>query len=133
MPDDDAAMSLTPDEAFVRLLEINSRLGHLEPDDPNRPALEDQRDRLQLAMQDASDRARHPDSLAHELGNLERRLQAMDREQIRRAWPETVKWLNDPSAYSHRINKRLEEATSEERADIEARIARLRDLVDPPS
>ncbi len=67
--------------------------------------------------------------MRRELEALERRLAQLDRDQIKPAWVEGRRWINDASAYAHHLRERISRATEHDRAAIEARIAQLRAVV----
>ncbi len=122
-------MSPTVDEALAELRSIAARLDSLTDDDPRRADLEARREELRVAAQRAADEARNPVGLRRELETLERRLVELDREQIKPAWVEGRRWINDASAYARHLNKRIARSSEQDRAAIEARIAQLRAVV----
>ncbi len=122
-------MSHTVDEALAELRSIAAELDTLADDDPRRADLEARREALRAAARRAADEARHPVALRRELEALERRLAELNREQIKPALVEHMRWINDASAYARAINARIARSSEDDRDAIEARIAQLRAVV----
>jgi hypothetical protein len=75
-----------------------------------------------------ADARRHPDSVAREIEELERRLAAIEALPITRGYSEKYlkTTVQDPGAYAHDINRRIAQDHADEVEEITARLARLR-------
>ena len=129
-------MNIDPDQVLHELRDIIARLEALPADSPDRLRLEERRESLRNIARSAADAARNPDNLRAELEHLERRLESFETDKI-----EVPSWqlsltrggrlsLTNPVADAARINKAMEAGTAADRASIEARIARLRQVLD---
>ena len=121
---------LTIDQALAEIMSLSERIDALGPDDPNRVALERQREELRTDVREASDASRSLPGLLNELGALQRRLSQIDARPIDEGWSEKaryrgVRWFNDPGAYSNTINEMLNAEDADERLEIVERIAEI--------
>lgn len=114
------------DETLARLTAIRAELAAIGPEDPRRPALEAQRAEIQEEARLLADASRNPEYLALELRHLEARLADLERTQIKPSLVERRRVINDPSAYSHAINRKIIEANRAEIETLERRIGELR-------
>ncbi|MEA2024003.1 MAG: hypothetical protein U9N79_06890 [Actinomycetota bacterium] len=126
---------LTVDQALEKIIALSASINALEPDNPQRAALERQRDELREDIQSAADASRSVPGLLNELGTLRQRLARIDDRPINEGWAEKarnrwVRWVNDPGAYSNRINEMLDTKDADERAAIVARIAEIEDVLE---
>ncbi len=129
-------MNLTPDQLFDELRSLRSQLDALQPDAPERAALESRREELHRMAEAASNAARNKGTLRTELQHLQTRLADLDAERV-----EVPEWqrrltangrfaLIDPVADAARINTALDEATKHDRAAILARILQIEEALD---
>lgn len=125
----------TLDEALAEVVALSSRIAAKDPEDPARLTLERQRDQLRSAIRSASDASRSDAALHNELGMLRRRLEQIDDRPIGKGWAEkgNYRWVNDPGAYSGRINEMLEAQDAHERAEIVLRVAEIEKALSPPA
>jgi hypothetical protein len=119
-------VSLSIDQALAELQRIAERLAALPDGHPDRSQLLERRDALREAARAAADLSRNPVALRRELTLLEARLRELEKKKIKRSLMERRRWVNDPSAYAHTINDRIDESSAEDRDTIEERIAVLR-------
>lgn len=124
---------LTVDQALAEIIALSSKIEALDPDDPKRGQLERQRQRLRTDVRGAADASRSEAGLLNELGTLQRRLDQIDDRPIGQGWAEKghYRWVNDPGAYSNRINEMLDAQDADERSTIVARIAEIEAVLDP--
>ncbi len=126
---------LTIDQALEKIIALSARINALEPDNPKRASLGRQRDELREDIQAATDASRSVPGLLNELGALQQRLTQIDDRPINEGWAEKarnrwVRWVNDPGAYSNRINEMLDAKDADEREAIVARIAEIEEVLD---
>jgi hypothetical protein len=116
---------LSVDEALAEIASIIDRLDSMGSSDPARPRLVARRDELRKAARDAAVASRSDDTLRYERDQAQRRVDELDKRLIKPGWSERqpTKWINDPGAYSARINEMLREQDATERAELERRIA----------
>ena len=126
---------LTVDEALAKIIALSAKIDALEPDDPQRVALERQHHELRTDVRKAADASRSEAGLRNELGTLKRRLAQIDDLPIGKGWAEKgrYRWVNDPGAYSGRINEMLEAHDADEREAIVTRIAEIEEALDGSS
>lgn len=124
---------LTIDEALAEIMGLSARIDAMETDDPERVALERRRHDLRADVQEAADAARSEPVLRNELGTLRRRLTQIDDRPIGKGWAEKgrYRWVNDPGAYSNRINEMLDAEDADEREAIVNRIAEIEAALAP--
>ena len=124
---------LTVDQALAEIIALSARIEALDPDDPKRVTLERQRQSLRTDVREAADASRSEAGLLNELGTLQRRLAQIDDRPIGKGWAEKghYRWVNDPGAYSNRINDMLDAQDADERSIIVARIAEIEAVLDP--
>ena len=121
---------LTVDQALAEIIALSAKIDALDPDNLKRVALERQRERLRSDVREAADTARSVPGLLNELGTLQRRLAQIDERPIDSGWAEKaryrgVRWINDPGAYSNRINEMLNAQDADEREIVVTRIAEI--------
>ncbi len=118
---------LTVDEALAGIIALSAKIDALGPDNPKRVDLERQRETLRVDIREAADAARPEPGLLNELGTLQRRLAQIDDRPIGKGWAEKghYRWVNDPGAYSGRINEMLDAQNADEREAIVTRIAEI--------
>ena len=114
------------DELFATITEINERIAIADPETARRLTAE--RDQLRDRARDMADARRHPESVAREIEELERRLAAIETLPITQGYSEKhlKTTLQDPGAYAHDINRRIAAEHAEDVDEITARLARLR-------
>lgn len=119
------------DELLTTIAALSDRIQALGDGDPARAGLEQRRDDLRLRARSLADAGRHPASIAAEIEMLESRLVEIDQLFISKGYsekhlPHTVQ---DPGAYSHTINRLLEEEHRDEIAEIRLRLDHLRSIL----
>lgn len=129
------ADDLTVDEALAEIIAISTKTDAMEPGEPGRIALERRRQELRTDVQKAADGSRSEAGLRNELGTLHRRLEQIDDRPIGKGWAEkgNYRWVNDPGAYSGRINEMLTAQDADERKVIVGRIAEIEAVLDGSS
>jgi len=82
---------------------------------------------LRKAAKYAANTSRQESILEYELNHLTKRLAELNGQLIGKSWPEkgNYRWINDPGAYSHQINRDIEEKQKPEREFLETRIAEV--------
>ena len=131
-----AAVDPTPDQIFDELRTLSVQLDALQPDAPERVALELRRDSLRRQAQTAANATRHQGTLLAELQHLRTRLADLDAEHVEvPAWQRTLTAngrfsLTNPVADAARINAFLDEANAHTRAAILARIDQIEEALD---
>lgn len=121
---------LTLDQALAEIIALSAKIDALDPDHPKRISLEHQRDDLREDVREAADASRSVPVLLNELGTLQRRLAQIDDRPIDSGWAEKaryrgVRWINDPGAYSNRINEMIDAQDEYERSEVVTRIAEI--------
>ena len=118
------------DALLTAIVDLSHQLDELSDDDPRRGELESRRDSLRSEAEAISDSLRHPASVAAEIDMLERRIKEIEAMAIGQGYSEKRlhTTIQDPSAYSHGINRRLEKNHEEELEAITLRLAHLRTL-----
>jgi hypothetical protein len=127
------ADNLTVNQALAEIIALSAEIDALEPADPKRIAFERQRDTLRADIREAADESRSEAGLLNELGTLQRRLAQIDDRPIGRGWAEKgrYRWVNNPAAYSNRINEMLDPQDADERTTIVNRIAEIESVLSP--
>ncbi|MFV9671667.1 MAG: hypothetical protein ACNYZH_00455 [Acidimicrobiia bacterium] len=127
--------NLTLDQALAKIMALSAQIGGLDSTDPRRAALERERDGLRDDVREAADESRSVPGLQNELGTLQRRLAQIDDRPIDKGWAEKghYRWVNDPGAYSNRINEMLDAQDADERESIITRIAEIEEVLNPPA
>ena len=123
---------LTLDQALAEIVALSAKIEALDPDGPKRVALERQRQSLRVDVREAADASRSGPGLLNELGTLQRRLAQIDDRPIGKGWAEKghYRWVNDPGAYSNRINEMIDDQDAYERETIVTRIAEIQEALD---
>jgi hypothetical protein len=118
---------LTVDQALAEIIALSARIDASDSDSPKRVTLERQREMLRVDIREAADATRSEPGLRNELGTLQRRLAQIDDRPIGKGWTEkgNYRWVNDPGAYSGKINQMLDAEDAYERAEIVTRIAEI--------
>ncbi len=118
---------LTIDQALAEIIALSAKIDALNPDDPKRVPLERQRENLRVDVREAADVSRSVPGLLNELGTLQRRLAQIDDRPIGKGWAEKghYRWMNDPGAYSNKINDMIDGQDAHERSIIVTRIAEI--------
>ncbi len=128
----------TLDQALAEILSLSARIDALELDEPKRIPLERRRDNLRADVRMAADASRSLPILQNELGALQRRLKQIDERPIDQGWAEKaryrgIRWMNDPGAYSNKINDMINSEDAAERAQIVTRIGEIETVLSPNS
>lgn len=116
--------------AEIRTLAHQLEDGSLTAKD--RARLERRRDELRDRARDLSLSGRHPQSVELQIESLEKRKAEIEALFIKKGWSEKRlgRTIQDPSAYSHNINKQLTEKYGPELADIDEQLELLRSADD---
>ncbi len=124
---------LTIDQALAEIIALSAKIQALNPDDPKRVALVSQREDLRIDVREAADASRSEPGLLNEFGTLQRRLAQIDDRPIGRGWAEKghYRWMNDPGAYSNRINEMIDAQDADERATIVTRMVEIEAVLNP--
>jgi len=114
------------DELFATITEINEQIAAADPETARRLTV--QRDHLRDRARDMADTRRHPESVAREIEELERRLAAIEALPITQGYSEKYlkTTVQDPGAYAFDINRRIAAEHADDVEEITARLARLR-------
>lgn len=114
------------DELFATITEINEQIASADPETARR--LTTERNQLRDRARDMADTRRHPESVAREIEELERRLAAIEALPITQGYSEKYlkTTVQDPGAYAYDINRRIEAEHADDVEEITARLARLR-------
>ncbi|MCP3975474.1 MAG: hypothetical protein GY720_13400 [bacterium] len=113
------------DATFAEIRRLSDLIASA-PSDAAREALEQKREALRKQAHALADATKSVPQLEAELANVVARLAAMDETQIKPAWVEGHKWINDPSAYRRRINESIEDNDAPQRDQLETRRNELR-------
>ena len=126
---------ITVDQALAKIMALSAKIGGLDSSDPKRAALEREREDLRGDVREATDESRSVLGLQNELGTLQRRLAQIDDRPIGRGWTEKghCRWVNDPGAYSNKINEMLDGQDADERESIVTRIAEIEKVLNQPA
>ncbi|MCH7844358.1 MAG: hypothetical protein IIC70_00605 [Acidobacteria bacterium] len=119
--------NLSVDEALAEVTAIIDRLNAMGPGDPGRAGLVARRDELRKSARDASVASRSDDILRYERDQARRRIAELDSTPVKKSWVEkrNFRWINDPGAYSNRINQMIAEQNATEREQLERRIVEI--------
>lgn len=123
-------MKPTIDDIFNQVRLVSAKLTAMSEDDPSRPDLVRQLDRLRTEAQRRANAARHPLSVEAETAMLEARLSEIDDLFVSKGYAEKhlTKGFSDPGAYSAMINRRIANDHAEEISEIEHRLSVLREI-----
>lgn len=118
------------DELLSTISALSDRIDGLGVDDVERARLEGRRDELRSRAKFLADERRHPASIVAEIDMLERRLVEINQLFISKGYAEKhlPYTVQDPGAYSHTINRLLEEEHQDEIAEIRLRLDHLRSI-----
>lgn len=94
-------------------------------DSPERLVLEEHRERLRAEARLLADASRRQDNLEAELAAVEKQIATLEEVEIKPAWQERFRIINDPSAYRRRINESLDENHAARRDELEQRRSEL--------
>ncbi len=116
------------DKLLAEARALSHKISSLGPDDQRVPGLIEQRDELRVQARLAFDSHRHPEAIATQISALEDRLAEIESLKIGESWAErrSGPYIQDPSAYSHTINKAIGDEYADEIASITTQLARLR-------
>lgn len=115
----------TIDATLAEIRRLSELIATTEPG-AERAALEERRAALRRTARTLADTTKSVPHLEAELANVERRLAAMGEVEIKPAWVEGYKWINDPSAYRRRINESIQLNEAPQREQLELRRRELR-------
>jgi len=118
------------DDLLSEITSLSMRLSELGEDHPDRAKLERQREELRGEARAISDTLRHPLSVRSEIAMLEARLVELSELRIGSGYSEKHlgRTIQDPGAYRHAINARIDEEHASEVEAINERLAHLRSL-----
>jgi hypothetical protein len=77
---------VTVDQALAEIIALSAKIESLDSDNPERIALERQREGPRIDVREAADASRSVRGLLNELGTLQRRLTQIDDRPIGRGW-----------------------------------------------
>ena len=112
------------DDLLASIRSLSDRIAQLD-DGSERADLEEQRQQLRSEALLLADSSRSELNLEAELAAVEQQLAAMDSREIKPAWQEQFRFINDPSAYRRRINESLEANEAAHRDDLMRRRSEL--------
>jgi hypothetical protein len=123
----------TIDELLAEIRALSAEIDSLDPDDPKHRKLDARREELRAAARHAADATRHPKAVATQIEALEARLVEIESLLIKQGFTErrVGKAIQDPSAYSHNINKAIAADHADEVRSINEQLARLRAVAEP--
>jgi hypothetical protein len=116
------------DELLTEIHTITQRLGNEDLTTRQRQDLIARKEALQDEARDISLTGRHPTSVANQIESLEARRAFINSQYIKPGYTEKRggKSIQDPGAYSHNINKLLQDKYQPELDEIEEQLALLR-------
>ncbi|KAA3641881.1 MAG: hypothetical protein DWP92_00390 [Armatimonadetes bacterium] len=118
------------DELLAEIRALSHRISSLGPDDHRTASLVEQREALRIQAQHHMESNRHPVAIATQIAALEHRLSEIESLKIGESWAErrSGPYIQDPSAYSHNINKAIDDEYAAEIASITSQLTRLRQV-----
>jgi hypothetical protein len=116
------------DELLGELRAINTRIEDPSATDAERSKLKARKKVIRAQAKKLSLVGRHPASIDLQIASLERRRQEIEALFIKKGWSEKRlgRTIQDPSAYSHNINKELADKYGTELAHIDEQLSVLR-------
>lgn len=126
------AMTSPIDELLEEITRISARINDLPPGSQRAEPLIAERRKLRLRARDMADALRHPESVRTEIEMLEKRRSEIAGMTITKGFSEKRlgQTIQDPGAYSHDINRRIEAEHATEVDEIGERLEHLRSLLE---
>lgn len=121
-------MNRSIDELLDEIRRLSAQIDAPATSASERKRFEARRAELRTEASALSDRMRHPDSVRTEIDLIEQRLAELDAMLISAGYSEKHlhRTVQDPGAYRHGINQRIEDNHGEEIARLRARLDHLR-------
>lgn len=126
------AMTSPIDDLLEEITRISVQIDDLPRGSQRAEALVAERTALRRRARDMTDALRHPESVRAEIAMLEDRRAEIAGMGITKGFSEKRlgRTIQDPGAYSHDINRRIEVEHAAEVVEISERLAHLRSLLD---
>jgi hypothetical protein len=125
-------MTSSIDDLLEEITRISARIDDLPPGSRASEQLIAERSKLRLRARDMADALRHPESVRTEIEMLEGRRSEIAGMAITKGFSEKRlgRTIQDPGAYSHDINRRIEAEHAAEVDEINKRLEHLRSLLE---
>lgn len=125
-------MTSSIDDLLEEITAISAQIDGLAPGSRVSEELIAQRTKLRLRARDMADALRHPESVRTEIEMLEGRRSEIAGMAITKGFSEKRlgRTVQDPGAYSHDINRRIEAEHAAEVGEINERLEHLRSLLE---
>lgn len=120
------------DDLLEEITRISAQINDLPPGSQRAESLIAERTKLRLRAKDMADALRHPQSVRTEIEMLEERRSEIAGMGITKGFSEKRlgRTIQDPGAYSHDINRRIEAEHAAEVDEISERLTHLRSLLE---
>lgn len=120
------------DDLLEEITRISAQIDDLPPGSQRAESLIAERTKLRLRARAMADALRHPQSVRTEIEMLEERRSEIAGMGITKGFSEKRlgRTIQDPGAYSHDINRRIEAEHAAEVDEISARLTHLRSLLE---
>ncbi|MFO7699051.1 MAG: hypothetical protein R6W79_00395 [Acidimicrobiia bacterium] len=120
------------DDLLEEITRISAQIDDLPPGSQRAESLIAERTKLRLRARDMADALRHPQSVRTEIEMLEERRSEIAGMGITKGFSEKRlgRTIQDPGAYSHDINRRIEAEHAAEVDEISERLTHLRSLLE---
>lgn len=120
------------DDLLEEITRISAQIDDLPPGSQSAESLIAERTKLRLRARDMADALRHPQSVRTEIEMLEERRSEIAGMGITKGFSEKRlgRTIQDPGAYSHDINRRIEAEHAAEVDEISERLTHLRSLLE---
>ncbi|HSJ71704.1 MAG TPA: hypothetical protein VLA29_08685 [Acidimicrobiia bacterium] len=125
-------MTSSIDDLLEEITRISNQIDDLPPGSRAFEQLIAERAKLRLRARDMADALRHPESVRTEIEMLEGRRSEIAGMAITKGFSEKRlgRTIQDPGAYSHDINRRIEAEHAAEVDEINERLEHLRSLLE---
>ena len=123
-------MTSEADRILERAKAVNAALEDPGLEPSARRSLETEQAELRVQAQRLAAAGRHPQSVEAEIAMIEERIAAIDAMQITKGYSEKhlSRTVQDPGAYRYAINRMLDDEHRTEVAELEQRLAELRQI-----
>lgn len=120
------------DDLLEEITRISAQIDDLPPGSQRAESLIAERTKLRLRAKNMADALRHPQSVRTEIEMLEERRSEIAGMGITKGFSEKRlgRTIQDPGAYSHDINRRIEAEHAAEVDEISERLTHLRSLLE---
>lgn len=120
------------DDLLEEITRISAQINDLPPGSQRAESLIAERTKLRLRAKNMADALRHPQSVRTEIEMLEERRSEIAGMGITKGFSEKRlgRTIQDPGAYSHDINRRIEAEHAAEVDEISERLTHLRSLLE---